>query len=87
MAEASQYTFSLKEVGNTMLKKEGIKTGKWTIGVGLGIQVGNINTPQKKEARPSATVIVENIVLSRIEDETSLPPEMSALIIDATKLE
>lgn len=86
MATPTQYSLSLREIGEALLKTQDIKEGKWMVGVNFGIQVGNMNVPPKNTARPSASLIIEGFNISRIPDDQTPPKEMDSLIIDASNL-
>lgn len=86
MSSATQFSLSLKEIGETLLRKEGVTTGKWMVGVNFGIQVGNINLSPESAAKPSASVLVEGFNVSKLPNEQAIPAEIESLIIDASTL-
>lgn len=63
MAEASQFKFDLKEIGKMLLEKEGITTGKWSIGVGFNA-IGAEAGPSPEVIRPSLIVAVDHFLLT-----------------------
>jgi hypothetical protein len=40
MAEATQYSFGLLEVAETLIKKQAMHEGKWILGVGFTLNIG-----------------------------------------------
>jgi len=80
MAEPTQYTFSLREVAETLIKKQGLHEGKWLIGLEMGINAGIMGI-DKDKARPGAMVIMNAIQLTR-----ALPDAPAQLVIDAAAI-
>lgn len=87
MATPTQYSFSLKEIAEAIIIKEGITEGRWMAGVNFGIQVGNMGTPPNNTLKPSASVVIDGFNISRIQDDQSPPKEMEHLIVDAAAVE
>ncbi len=83
MAEVKQYTVSLKEVAQLVLRREGIRKGKWVAGVNFGIQVGNFAAPADKTAKPAAMIIIDGFSLTRLPDGQAAPNEMADIVVDA----
>lgn len=81
MANPTQYEFSLKEAAEILLKASNIKEGKWSIGVGFGVSVGNFG-PKGEEVKPTVMTIVEGLQVTRVKDGD---PD-NGLVIDASKL-
>ncbi len=71
MAEASQITFTHKEVVEALLKKQGIHKGIWGIYVKFGIAAANIGGSDS-DLNPSAIVPVLQIGLQKSEKENNL---------------
>ena len=40
MADITQYSFSLAEVAEALIKQQGLHEGKWLVGIEFGIHVG-----------------------------------------------
>ena len=81
MPEIAQYNFSVHEVAVTLLKANGIKTGKWSFGVTFGINIGNFG-PSEETTAPAVMALIQNLNIQRVPDET---PE-SNTVIDASKI-
>lgn len=80
MAETTQYAFSLREIAELLIRKHGIREGRWTAQIEFGLGAGHFG-PSQNEARPTAFVQVNKILLSRAIEDTP-----SHLVIDAEKL-
>ncbi len=80
MAEASQYSFDLKEVAETLIKQQGIKQGKWVIGFEFNLGAGLIGAGT--DARPAAFASINKVVLSRHPEGTPEP----SFIVDAAEV-
>jgi hypothetical protein len=78
MNNATQYQYELVEIARMLLAKQGIKEGRWTLGVGFAISAAHAG-PSPDAVRPSMVVSVDKIMLSRAEPNT---PEQ--LVIDAS---
>jgi len=83
MAEPTQFSFSMREIAELAVKEAGLSSGKWSIGVNFMIHVGNIGGPPHNEARPSASVMVDTITLTRVPEGEKIPEHMESLIVDA----
>ncbi len=79
MDNATQFQFELLEVAKILLKKQGIKTGIWTIGVNFGVLATHAG-PSPDIIRPSMVVSVDKLVISKVD-------EPGALTIDASGIE
>jgi hypothetical protein len=64
MAEPTQYAFDLEEIAELLVKKAGLVTGHWTVGVNFGIGVASVGQDQNR-VRPSAIIGVEQLILTR----------------------
>lgn len=80
MDNVSQFQFELVDVAKMLLKKEGVRDGKWTLGVNFNIAT-TLAGPTPDAARPTILVSVEKVILQRAEANTP-----SALIVDAAEL-
>ena len=76
MAEATEFSFSFKEVVEALLKKQGIHEGLWGLSVKFGIQATNVG-PNASDLLPAAIVPLMSIGLSKFESETSLSVDAS----------
>lgn len=81
MSNATQYQFELAEVARILLKKQGIKEGRWTLGIGFNLSPAHAG-PTPDSVRPSMIVSVDKIMLSRAEPNT---PDQ--LVIDASTVD
>lgn len=86
MAEATQYSFPMREIAELAVKKAGVTSGKWSIGVNFMIHVGNMGMPPDNQARPSASVMVDTINLVRIPDGEAVGDHMKGLVVDAAEI-
>jgi hypothetical protein len=80
MSNATQFQFELNEVAKMLLRKQGIKEGKWTLGIAFNVAAAHAG-PTAEQARPSMIVGVDKIVLAKAE---SITPESA--IVDASTL-
>ena len=80
MDNATQYQFDLVEVGKLLLRKQGIREGKWAVGVAFTIAAAHAG-PTPDAARPSMIVSVDKVVLSIADANT--PP---TLVLDAAEI-
>ena len=78
MADPTQFTFSMAEATEALLKKQGIHEGKWMIGIEFTVNVAMIGTGPN-DAKPGAMVLASNLQLVRA-PETGAPPNM---VVDA----
>jgi hypothetical protein len=78
VAEASQISFSYKEVVEALVKKQGIHDGIWGLFVKFGIQATNIGESQN-ELKPAAIIPVLELGLQKFEKENNLT-------VDAAKI-
>lgn len=80
MGEASQVTFSYKEVAESLIKKQGIHEGLWGLYIEFGLGAVNINTePGGTNLTPAAIVTVQKIGIQRF-------PEPNSLTVDAAEV-
>jgi hypothetical protein len=71
MAEASQISFSYKEVAEALVKKQGLHEGIWGVFVKFGLQATNIG-PNESDLKPAAILGILEIGLQKLEKETNL---------------
>jgi hypothetical protein len=81
MADPTQFTFSLAEATEALIKKQGIREGKWMIALEFNVNVGIMGT-NPTDGRPGAMITTNSIQLLKA-PETGVPP---SLVIDAAKL-
>ena len=79
MDNATQFQFELLDVAKILLKKQGIKTGLWTIGVNFGIAPMNAG-PSPETVRPSMMISLDKLLISKVD-------EPGPLTIDASGIE
>jgi hypothetical protein len=77
MAEATQYSFSLLEVTETLIKKQGIHEGKWAIGIEFNLNIGLIGMTAA-DVKPGVMVLANALQLMKAVEGTP-----SNLIVDA----
>jgi hypothetical protein len=73
MAEASTYSFDLKEVVTALIKHQGIHDGVWILAIEFNFGAALVG-PTKEGARPSAFVQVNKLQLAR---QTEISEEQS----------
>jgi hypothetical protein len=78
MAETIQHSFDLKEVGELLIKKAGLTSGFWQIGVTFGFGAHTMG-PSPEEMKPSAVIGVLAIVLLKAD-------KPGPLILDAAEV-
>jgi hypothetical protein len=71
MAEASQITFSYKEVAEALVKKHGLHEGTWGLFVKFGLAASNIG-PNDTDLKPAAMLAVMELGLQRFDKENNL---------------
>jgi hypothetical protein len=71
MAEASQITFSHKEVAEALVKKQDLHEGIWGLFVKFGLAASNIG-PNDTDLKPAAMVAVLEVGLQRFDKENNL---------------
>jgi hypothetical protein len=81
MAEPTQFSFSMVEATEALIKKQGIHEGKWMIGVEFVVNIGLLGTAPN-EARPGAMILANSLQLVKA-SETGAPPN---LIVDAAEV-
>lgn len=79
MAEATRYTFSFKEIAETLIKRQGIHEGLWGVYVRFGIQAANVGGMGGSPLLPTAMVPILELGISRKEK----PDELT---VDAAKV-
>lgn len=71
MAEATQFTFSHKEIAKILVKAQGLHEGIWGLYLKFGIGGLNIG-PTPKDVQPAAVVPVLEIGLQKFDEENNL---------------
>jgi hypothetical protein len=71
MGEASQITFSYKEVVEALVKKQGIHEGIWGLFIKFGISGTNLG-PNPDDVKPAAIIPVLEIGLQKFEKENNI---------------
>jgi len=71
MAEASQITFSYKEVAEALVKNHDLHEGIWGLFVKFGLAASNIG-PNETDLKPAAMVAVLELGLQRFDKENNL---------------
>jgi hypothetical protein len=78
MAEATQYSFGLLEVAETLIKKQGIHEGKWVLAVEFTLNVGFMGVAPP-DVKPGVMVLANSIQLLKAQEGS--PPNLA---IDAS---
>jgi hypothetical protein len=78
MAEPTQFTFSIVETTEALIKKQGIHDGKWMIAIEFNINIALIGTGPT-DARPGAMILANSLQLVKA-PESGAPPNM---VVDA----
>jgi hypothetical protein len=78
MAEATQYSFALLEVAETLIKKQGIHEGKWLIAIEFTLNVGLMGAVAP-DVKPGVMVLANSVQLLKAQDGS--PPNLT---IDAS---
>lgn len=71
MAEATQYTYKLKELTTLLLKNQGIHEGMWQILINFGLGAANVGA-NEADLAPAAIIPVLGIGIQRMPDKTPL---------------
>jgi hypothetical protein len=80
MAEVSQYNFSHQEVIETLIKKQGLHEGIWSLAFQLGMGATQIPSPTDSNMPlPAAVVSIMGVGLQRTDKE-------GPLALDAAKV-
>lgn len=78
MADASQYSFNLKEVTTALVKQQNLREGRWFVAFEFNLSAGNAG-PGPNDLRPSAIVSINGMLLVRVRDgEPDLPFQVDA---------
>ena len=77
MAEASAYSFSFKELAETLIKKQHIHDGHWFIRVKFGISAANVGGIAGKPLLPTALVPVLEIGIGKVDAPNDLTVDAS----------
>lgn len=84
MVEATQYSFTLTEVATALLRQQGIKNGRWSLGFEFSLGVGAFGTSEA-ESKPGAMVQIRAVTLMRVPDES--PPSTASYVVYAAELD
>lgn len=80
MAEVSQYNFSHKEMIETLIRKQGLNEGIWSLSFQLGFGATQVPSPTgSSEPIPAAIVSIMSIGLQKTDKE-------GPLALDAAKV-
>lgn len=74
MAEATQFSFSFLEVAEELIKKQGIRDGKWVIAVEYTINIG-LMAAIPPDAKPGVMVLANTIQLVKAQEGS--PPNLT----------
>ena len=79
MAEVMQYNFEHKDVIETLIRKQDLHDGVWTISFQLGMGVTKANSPTGGDPVPAAVVSILSVGLQKVDKE-------GPLAVDAAKV-
>jgi hypothetical protein len=75
MAEPTQFMFDLQEVLEDLIKRQGVRKGRWRITCELGFAGTNAQVPSPSgelTVRPAAMVIIQRIGITKTEEINDL---------------
>lgn len=78
MPEVSQYTFSLREITEILVKQQGLHEGIWGLYVRFGLGASNVGE-SAAQIQPAAIVPIVEIGLQKFDKETNIS-------VDAAKI-
>jgi hypothetical protein len=78
MADPTQFSFTLLEVTEALIKKQGIHKGKWVLGIEFGLNIGFMGIAPN-DAKPGVMVLANNLQLQKAAE----PGSPLNLIVDA----
>ena len=78
MADPTQFTFTLLEATEALLKEQGIHEGKWVLGIEFGLNISMMGTGPT-DVKPGVMIVANNLQLQKAVEPGS-PPN---LIVDA----
>ncbi|RUV39974.1 MAG: hypothetical protein E5X23_06535 [Mesorhizobium sp.] len=85
MAEPTQYSFTLQELAELLVRKQGITEGRWAVGFDLSIGVG-IMGPNEVDARPGAMIQISGVNISKVPPDSPANANEAVFIVDAAAL-
>lgn len=71
MAEATEFSFTYKEIVEALVKKQGLHEGIWMLNVEMGLQGANVG-PDDNRLVPAALVPLVKMGIKRADKLTSL---------------
>jgi len=81
MADPTVFTFSLVEATEALIRKQGIRDGKWILALEFTVNAGLMGT-NPNDGKPGAMILANSIQLLKA-PESGVPP---GLVVDAAKL-
>ena len=81
MAEPSQFTFSLVEATEALIKKQGLHEGKWVLAIEFAVNIAMLGTGPT-DVKPGAMILAHGLVLQRATD----PGSPVNLVVDAAQI-
>lgn len=81
MAEATQFTFDLKEAATALVKQQGLHEGLWMVAFEFTLGAGVVG-PNPAEAMPSAFIQMQKLQLVK----QPVPPPQPHLTVDAAEV-
>jgi len=84
MPEATNYTFTHKEIAEVLIKKQDIHEGFWAIHIEFGLGAANISSgPEDQNVMPSALVPVKKIGIQKFDQQN--PLTVDAALVNPVK--
>jgi hypothetical protein len=81
MAEATQYSFGLLEVAETLIKKQGIHEGKWVIAVEFSLNVGLMGAAPT-DLKPGVMILANSVQLLKAQEGSPANLTIDASVIN-----
>lgn len=78
MAEASKYTFSYKEIVESLIRKQGLREGLWALDIRFGMQATNFG-PNETTLSPTVIIPILEIGIVKVDKENNLTVDASKL--------
>jgi hypothetical protein len=81
MAEATQYTFNLREIAELLIQKQGIHEGKWVAAIEFTLNVGMMGVVPT-DVKPGVMILANSVQLLKAQE--GMPPN---LVVDASAVD
>jgi hypothetical protein len=84
MPEANQYTMTLNELVEMIIKKVDVHEGQWGLLLELQLGIGSYG-PSPDQTFPGAAVTIRQVGIQKV-DANSPPPNPGAIMVDAAQI-